>query len=80
LRDPFAELRRLFEDAGKPAPEILVQVKTSLDELENPQALKKRVRALSDVGVTRISLGISYETVDQFRKIVDAAAAINESS
>ena len=80
LRDPIAELRRLFEDAGKPAPEILVQVKTSLDELENPQALKKRVRALSDVGVTRISLGISYETVDQFRKIVDAAAAINESS
>lgn len=79
LRDPVAALRHLFEDAGKPAPEILVQIKTSPDALNDASGLSAvadRIKALADVGVTRISLGASYETVDEFRGIVEKAAEL----
>ena len=77
LREPIADLRRLFEEAGKPAPEILVQIKTSMAELGDTKGLgdvADRIKALADVGVTRISLGVSYETVDEYRGIVEKAA------
>lgn len=79
LRDPIGELKRLFEDAGKRAPEILVQIKTSPDELASTSGLgtvADRARALADVGVTRVYLGVSYETVDEFRSITEQAARL----
>lgn len=79
LRAPIAELRRLFEEAGKPAPEILVQIKTSPAELGDANGLSAvgdRIKALADVGVTRVSLGVSYETLDEFRAIVEQTAQL----
>jgi alkanesulfonate monooxygenase SsuD/methylene tetrahydromethanopterin reductase-like flavin-dependent oxidoreductase (luciferase family) len=83
LRTPIAELHRLFGEAGKPAPEILVQIKTSPDELNDTGGLSDvadRIKALADVGVTRVSLGISYETVEEFRTITEQAAQLGAST
>jgi probable F420-dependent oxidoreductase len=75
LRDPIAELRRLFDAANKPAPEILVQLKIPASGLDTDE-LTGRVKALADIGVTRISLGASYETADEFRDITDIATGL----
>jgi probable F420-dependent oxidoreductase len=77
LRAPIAELKQLFDTAGKPSPEILVQLKipaTDFDAVE----LGGRVRALADVGVTRVSLGSAYETTDHFSEITDMASHLGE--
>lgn len=75
LREPIAALKRLFADAGKPAPEILVQMKTPAGGLD-AATLAGDVRAMADVGVTRISIGASYESVEQFEDIVEVAAQL----
>jgi probable F420-dependent oxidoreductase len=77
LREPIAELRRLFEDAQRPAPEILVQLKIPANGPDT-KALTGRIEALADVGVTRISLGASYETVEAFRGITDIATRLGQ--
>lgn len=76
LRDPIAELRQLFDAAGKPAPEILVQMKTPATGLDTI-ALNNRIEALAEVGVTRISIGASYETTDEFRGITELASRLD---
>ena len=76
LRAPIAELQRLFKESGKQAPEILVQLKIPATGLE-AVGLRERIKALADVGVTRISLGAAYETTDHFREIVDMAAQLS---
>lgn len=73
LRAPIAELRRLFKNADKPAPEVLVQLKIPATGLDTV-GIGGRVRALAEVGVTRISLGGAYETTGQFREFLDLAA------
>jgi probable F420-dependent oxidoreductase len=75
LRAPIADLRRLFQDADKPAPEILVQLKTAASGLDTDE-LSGRINALADVGVTRISLGATYETAEEFRGITEIAVRL----
>ena len=77
LRAPIAELRRLFDEAGKPAPEILVQLKTPGGGLDVNE-LTGRIAALADVGVTRISLGASYETSEEFQALTDIASQLGQ--
>lgn len=75
LREPIADLRRMFEDAGKPPPEILVPLKfpaTGLDAV----GLGDCIGALGDIGVTRISMGAAYETAEQFRDIAEFVAEL----
>ena len=75
LREPVAELRRLFEDAGKPTPEILVQLKTPANGLDTLE-LSGRINALAEIGATRISLGASYETTDEFCNLTEIATQL----
>jgi len=78
LRAPIAALRTLFEAAGKPAPEILVQLKTPASGLD-AIGMRERIGALAEVGVTRISIGASYETPDDFRELVEMAEHLASS-
>lgn len=75
LRGPIAELRQLFDDARKLAPEILVQIKAPAAGLD-VKDLTRRIASLADVGVTRVSIGASYETPEQFSQIAATLARL----
>ena len=79
LRAPIADLRRLFDEAGKPAPETLVQLKTPGSGLDVNE-LAGRIAALANVGVTRISLGASYETSEEFQALTDVATQLGQKA
>ena len=68
-----AELRNLFLEAGKPEPEILVQLRSSVDGIAG---LKDRIGALGDIGVTRIAINAAHERVDEFREIAERVARL----
>lgn len=70
LRGPIGELRRLAHAAGKPDPEVVVSGRLSLDDEE---ALNTRLRALAEVGVTRVALNIAYGTVEEFQRLAERA-------
>ena len=73
LRAPAAELQRLFREAGKPEPEILVQLRVEIDEIAG---LKDRIDALADIGVTRIASHAPHESAEEFRDIAERAARL----
>ena len=75
LRTPITELNRMFADAGKSAPEILVQIKAPATGLD-VNDLTHRIASLADVGVTRVSIGASYETPEQFGQIAASLARL----
>ena len=52
-----------------------MQLKTPASGLD-ANALSGRIKALEDVGVTRISLGASYETADEFRTNTEIATQL----
>lgn len=76
IREPAAELRKLFRDAGKPDPEILVQLGASVDDIGG---LRDRIGALGDIGVTRIAINAPYESADEFREIAERAARLGDA-
>lgn len=65
LREPIAELRRLAQEAGKPAPEAGVSF--ALED-EDEAELHDRIAALAAIGVTRIAFRFRYEDADAFRR------------
>lgn len=73
LREPVDELRRLFREAGKPDPEILVQIKSTTDGIEG---LAHQIDALGDIGVTRVSIGADHKSAGEFRAMAEQAAAL----
>jgi len=68
LREPAAELRRLFADAGKPAPEIIAAGRLELDDYG---AVRGKLGELAEIGVTRYALGVPYSSADEFRAIAE---------
>ena len=70
-------MKQLFEDAYKPAPEVLVQLKSPATGL-GANDLNNRIKALADVGVTRVSIGAGYKSVDEFRAIVEIATQLTD--
>ncbi len=68
LAAPIVELRRLFADAGKPAPEIIAAGRIAD---EDDGALRDRFRRLADIGVTRFALGVAYASADEFRALAE---------
>lgn len=75
LREPAAELQRLFEEAGKPRPEIIVPIGASADEIPG---LNDRIAQYEEIGATRIAINARYATVDEFRRIAEGAARLGK--
>ena len=73
LRERAAELRRLFAEAGKPAPEIIVSLRAAAGEVDG---LADRVRALEAIGVTRVAINAPYADADDFRRAAERAARL----
>jgi probable F420-dependent oxidoreductase len=73
LRAPAAELRAQAEAAGLPPPEIAVL--TSLP-LGDPAAAHAAIVAYRDAGATRLIHTERYGELDDFRRILDAVAAV----
>ena len=68
LREPIVELRRLFADAGKPAPEIIAAGRLAPDD---QNSVRDRLARLTEIGVTRYALGVPYSSADEFRAIAE---------
>jgi len=68
LREPIAELRRLAQEAGRPAPEVVLADTLPLDD---PGRARERLQQLADVGVTRFSLNLPYETAREFERLAN---------
>lgn len=74
LRAPIAELRRLFAEAAKPAPEIVAAGRLPLDD---DGAVRDHLARLAEIGVTRFALGIPYASADEFRAIAEKLVRAN---
>ena len=72
LREPIAELRRLAQEAGRPAPEVVLADTLPLDD---PGRARERLQQLADVGVTRFSLNLPYETASEFERLANTVSA-----
>ncbi len=68
MEAPIAELRRLFAEAGKPAPEIIAAGRLAL---EDDGAARDKLARLAEIGVTRFALGVPYSSADEFRAIAE---------
>jgi probable F420-dependent oxidoreductase len=68
LREPIAELRRLFAEAGKPEPEIIAAGRLPLDDYGS---VRGKLGELSEMGVTRYALGVPYSSAEEFRTIAE---------
>ena len=77
LRAPIEELRRLASDAGRPVPDIVAGGQLPLDDTV---LARDRLRALADVGVTRIALRAPYTTVDDFERVAEAAVRLRDAA
>jgi len=75
LRDPAAELRRRFAEAGRPPPEIVTYAGLPLDA---PDRARRRLAALAEVGVTRVVHGAGRYDEAGFRRAVEGLAALAE--
>ncbi len=69
LDGPIVELRGMFADAGKPAPEIIANSRLALDDDDG--AVRDRLARLADIGVTRYALGVPYSSAEEFRAIAE---------
>ncbi len=69
LRPAIAELRRLFAEAGKPAPHVVVLTSLPIDE---PAAAIARVRAFADVGATGLVHSSRYADAAEFARHAEA--------
>jgi len=69
LAPQIAELRRAMAAAGKPAPEVIAV--TSLAWQDPPKAADQ-IRALAEVGATRVVHGWRYPDADAFARAADA--------
>ncbi len=63
LREPIDELRRLARAAGKPEPEVVMSGRMALDD---EPALRDRIAAFADVGVTGIAVSAEFANVSEF--------------
>jgi probable F420-dependent oxidoreductase len=73
LRGPIATLREMMRAAGKPDPDVAVLTELPLDD---PPAAAARVRALADVGATRIGHGWRYPDAAAFARAADTLATL----
>jgi probable F420-dependent oxidoreductase len=72
LRAPAADLRARAAAAGQPVPDVTV---LTMLPLGDASATRDTVAAYADAGATRIIQGGRYETLDDFRRNLDALAA-----
>ena len=75
LRAPIAELKKLFRDARKAEPELLVPVNTAFADIAG---LKDKISAFAEIGATRIAIVARYEDVDAFRRLAEAISRLAE--
>jgi len=75
LREPIAELRHRFADAGRGAPEVVCMTALPLGD---PEEAAARIAALRDAGVTRVAAGGRYADADGFARLVDGMAAARD--
>jgi probable F420-dependent oxidoreductase len=71
LRDPIAQLRRDFADAGKAPPRVIVLTSFPLGD---PPAAIDRARAFLDVGVTGLVHGARYLDAAAWQRDVETLA------
>ncbi len=71
LRPQIAELRRLAEEAGRDAPEVVVLTMLPLHEPEHAAEL---ARVFAEVGVTRLIHAPRYNNEAEFRRSAEALA------
>ncbi len=71
LRPQIAELRRLAEEAGRDAPEVVVLTMLPLHE---PQRAAELALAFAEVGVTRLIHAPRYKDGSEFRRSAEALA------
>lgn len=77
LQAPLTELKRLFAEAGKGDPEVLVPLSAAAEEIGR---LKDKISALAEIGATRIAIVARYESVDAFQRIAEASAQLSSAS
>lgn len=75
LREPVANLRRLFEEAGKLEPEVIVPISGSAEEIAG---LKDRINRYEAIGATRIAINARYATAEEFRAIAEQVARLGD--
>lgn len=69
LREPIRELRERADEAGRPAPEVVLLTSLPLDE---PARARERARALAELGVTRVVHAQRYGDAAELRGIAEA--------
>jgi hypothetical protein len=77
LAGDIRHLHVLAERAGRPTPEVVCF--TALDA-EDPTRGAERLRALGEIGVTRIVTGGRYDDARAFRRLVDGLVAVREAA
>jgi probable F420-dependent oxidoreductase len=73
LRAPAADLRARAADVGQPAPEVAV---LTMLPLGDASAARDTIAAYRDAGATRLIQGGRYDTLDDFRRNLDALASL----
>ena len=74
LRPRIEEMRTLFTEAGRPAPETVVMTGLPLDD---PPAAAARARAFAAAGVTGLVSGVGrYPDAAAFRKTAEALGRV----
>jgi probable F420-dependent oxidoreductase len=75
LRAPIEELRRLAREAGKPTPEVVLSGRVALDDAP---ALRDRIAAFTEIGVTGIAVSTQFENAAEFGRNAEFLARANE--
>ena len=76
LAPRIAELRRLFAERGRGAPEVAVMTALPLDDASGAVAL---ARAYRDAGATRLAIGSRYADAAQFERDAERLAAVGHA-
>lgn len=73
LREPVAELRRLFAAAGKPAPEIVAYTRLPIDDTGRAREV---LAAYAEAGATRVIHGVKYKDAAEYARQVEGVRKV----